>query len=630
MSPVQKTRSNFTKRACPPPARLARLICMLVFAILLAARPGFAATTYQAEPSLTITDLSLQEFPLIRITVDPKHLGGATDSAMNPSELTVLEDEKELEPREMQANYQGIHLALAINTNIELDRRDGEGVSHYEKLVSAFKQLAPAMTPGAGDHFSLFINPDTNYTQLTDPDSLIIALDGYQNEFRSQKASLDSLTFAIDALNMDTSDQDKLLLYITPMPALADVAGIESLTESVQANDISVHIWLVGEANPLEFSQGRALLELAEASGGSFFSFTGSEAIPDPTDYLVGLGYTYQISYLSSIRESGQHTLALRLDSAQIGSLTSPVLEFQLKVLPIQPNLSGLPEQLQVQTGENNSYSPDQLPIEATFSFPDGYPRTIVSASLWVNGELLQQNTQAPYGSFLVDLKQYPESQTLSFQVKVIDELDLEGSSPLQKVDLEILPPPKTLSNSWYSSGWFLAILAAALLFILIVFILPRRKKNKLIPRHPDASEEITANLPPLSMSIATLSRLDKDNLPYPEKPIPIMDEITLIGRDPTLCQLVFDDPALEPLHAQLRRTPDGEFFLTDFNSTAGTWVNYAPIGPDGIHLQHGDLVHLGSQTYRFSSSTRTMNAKKAPEQPSSTDTASNEDATLY
>jgi pSer/pThr/pTyr-binding forkhead associated (FHA) protein len=86
----------------------------------------------------------------------------------------------------------------------------------------------------------------------------------------------------------------------------------------------------------------------------------------------------------------------------------------------------------------------------------------------------------------------------------------------------------------------------------------------------------------------------------------------------------------LEPLHAQLRRNPDGEFLLTDFNSTAGTWVNYAPIGPDGIHLQHGDLVHFGSQTYRFSSSTRTMNAKKAPEQAASTDTATNDDAALY
>jgi len=95
-----------------------------------------------------------------------------------------------------------------------------------------------------------------------------------------------------------------------------------------------------------------------------------------------------------------------------------------------------------------------------------------------------------------------------------------------------------------------------------------------------------------------------------PEKPIPITRELTLIGRDPDLCQLVFADPALEPLHCQLRLQPDGNFVLRDFHSTSGTWVNYTPVGQSGMVLKHGDLIQMGSLTFRFGSGSRVGSEK--------------------
>jgi pSer/pThr/pTyr-binding forkhead associated (FHA) protein len=43
-----------------------------------------------------------------------------------------------------------------------------------------------------------------------------------------------------------------------------------------------------------------------------------------------------------------------------------------------------------------------------------------------------------------------------------------------------------------------------------------------------------------------------------------------------------------------------GTFRLVDNGSVAGTWVNYAPVGPQGARLAHGDLIYAGRLGFRF------------------------------
>jgi len=49
---------------------------------------------------------------------------------------------------------------------------------------------------------------------------------------------------------------------------------------------------------------------------------------------------------------------------------------------------------------------------------------------------------------------------------------------------------------------------------------------------------------------------------------------------------------------------------LTDFHSKAGTWVNYAPVGQSGLILKQGDIIHIGSLTFRFGSGSRVRSEK--------------------
>ena len=120
---------------------------------------------------------------------------------------------------------------------------------------------------------------------------------------------------------------------------------------------------------------------------------------------------------------------------------------------------------------------------------------------------------------------------------------------------------------------------------------------------------EVQKKEQPPEKVLASLVQLDENDQPAAQKPISITREITLIGRDPSLSQLVLADPSLEPLQAQLHIYANGSVRLTDFGSDAGTYINYKPITGQSAELHHGDLINFGSLKFRFNSLTHVLGA---------------------
>jgi hypothetical protein len=98
---------------------------------------------------------------------------------------------------------------------------------------------------------------------------------------------------------------------------------------------------------------------------------------------------------------------------------------------------------------------------------------------------------------------------------------------------------------------------------------------------------------------LAFLTPLDKTGGPTMPAPLPIWDGPVTLGRDSLQASLVIDDPSVESLHARLVHEA-GSFRLLDAGSVAGTWVNFTPIPPEGVLLEHADLVYLGRCGFRF------------------------------
>ena len=56
----------------------------------------------------------------------------------------------------------------------------------------------------------------------------------------------------------------------------------------------------------------------------------------------------------------------------------------------------------------------------------------------------------------------------------------------------------------------------------------------------------------------------------------------------------------MAPLHARIQQHEDNDFTISDLDSIAGTYINYLPTNGDPTHIEHGDLLHIGTAGFRF------------------------------
>jgi predicted component of type VI protein secretion system len=79
-------------------------------------------------------------------------------------------------------------------------------------------------------------------------------------------------------------------------------------------------------------------------------------------------------------------------------------------------------------------------------------------------------------------------------------------------------------------------------------------------------------------------------------RPIPIQRDVTLVGRQQELCDVVIERSSISKLHCLLVRT-DGLLFLRDLGSTNGTKVNGQRVVRGA--LLPGDELSFASEKYR-------------------------------
>ena len=133
----------------------------------------------------------------------------------------------------------------------------------------------------------------------------------------------------------------------------------------------------------------------------------------------------------------------------------------------------------------------------------------------------------------------------------------------------------------------------------------PTVARERTTKRRPAAPK------PPAKQSVpasAFLRRLQPDPLAAPGdtfKPssapaIPLAAREITFGTDPKQASHVLDDPSLEPRHARITQTENGDYFVVDAGTIGGTWVNFEPVGQEAHLLRHGDVIHFGQLVFRF------------------------------
>ena len=98
----------------------------------------------------------------------------------------------------------------------------------------------------------------------------------------------------------------------------------------------------------------------------------------------------------------------------------------------------------------------------------------------------------------------------------------------------------------------------------------------------------------------AQLIRISESGNPIPQRSIPLIRREITLGGDPQQALCILDSATVNPLHARIYQKSDGEFYIADSDSIAGTWVNYDQVNQEGQKLEHCDIIHFGLMAFRF------------------------------
>ncbi len=593
----------------------------------------------QTAGSAILTPPETTDFPIIHSYLEVYDGQGRFIHDLQEKDVAIIEDQKSIPVLELDELEAGAQFVVAVNLGPTFAIRDSNGISRYATVQAAVNNWAANHTAPLDD-LSLLTNDSPDKIHLPDAVQFLNSFHAYESDPRSAAPSLDVLVRAINIASDPTPriGMGRAILLLTPPPNRTGSATLQSIISLARQQRIRIYVWMVSSPELFTFEGATLLVELANQTGGQFFAFSGTENIPNIEDYLTPLRYIYSLSYESKIRNSESHQIIAEINTTGL-EIISPPQDFILQVLSPNPmflsppleifraNRSALSETL----SEEADYTPKVQPLEILVEFSDGLPRPLVRTTLYVDGEIVDENTAAPFDRFTWDLSDYTSSSAHIIQIEAIDSLGLSGISIENTVQITVQQTPQSVlstivQNAPIIAGAAVAVAGGVLVLVLMVkgrikpkaFGQRRIKKNKIGKSQIDKKDPITQPVPleptvqrrrisywvnrfswPQRSSqsqkpVAYLERLAEIHNNSPKEQIPIsIDEITF-GKDPKLATTTFNNTAVDDLHARIRVNHQGDITIYDEGSIAGTWVNFLPISSEGVKLAHGDIIHIG------------------------------------
>jgi hypothetical protein len=585
--------------------------------------PGNVAYA-QTSGRATINSIETGSFPQISVFFEAYDAAGNFIHDLTPAEIQVIENNADHQPDNVTVIEPGVQFILAFNTSPALATHTGD-VSYFQKIQDYLLAWISTQSSSHGDDYSLATSTGLQAIRLTDPLSFQKSLSEFQPDLPKSQANLISLSSALD-LATDVNPRPymkRAILFITPPLSQTSLAALPNVADRAAQLGVRVFAWLVTPEASGDAQNTGPLSQLAEKTGGRFFSFGGSEILPDPNDYLEGMRYLYRLDYTSAIKQGGAQHLSLNIKSQSLTANTEEKL-FSLSVLPPNPFFLSPPAKIELAWSQDKDktavLAPETLDLPMMVEFPDGHTRELKHARLYVDGVMVSEKTSPPYNSLTWPLSGYTQTGQHQLHIEVEDGIGFVSTSIDTPVEVVTPPISNPVLGALFSSQNLpltATILVSAFGLVFVVVFLGKRLRR--IARQPADSDPLTQpvaikqEMRPISPNAATwprpalvasapasLQRLSEDGSPVPNGAIPLLHHEITLGSDPRQATCVLDSSSVSPLHARLSQSGACDFVIADAGSIAGTWVNYAPVSNKGIMLKHGDFIQLGRVAFRF------------------------------
>ncbi len=615
---------------------LRRLLAVFLSGCLLAASSTFASAQTAAYAEIVAIDA--QNFPQVSAQLDVFNANGGFESNLQPSDLTVYEDGQARPVDAVTQLEVPVQIVVAVNPAPALDVRDSTGVARFTRVVESLGNWANAQPAESSDDLSLVSLSGSLITHARVAD-WFVSLGSFKPDFRKSTPNLQTLSIALDTVKMPVSQpgMKRAILFVTPHLDDPNIDNtIAPLIQRAVESKARVFVWFVDSPDQFVSASANAFKSLALQTNGSFAAFSGIESLPDPNIYFAPLRNIHSLTYTSALTTPGDHTLGVYVNTPQ-GNIPAPDKTFSVDIQPPNPIFVSPPLQITRQPPADDPYNPDilvpnQVVLPVIVEFPDGHPRDIKRTTLYVDGAVAAENTQAPFNQFVWDLSAYTESNQHTIVVEAEDSLGLKKASMSIPIALTVVKPPRGMQALFARYDSYLVIGALSLAGLALLAILLRSRKSNtarsqqretkrsfedpltqpvsaLVEPPSSATKKVkTAPRQPIKLQTnkrvedapAYLIRLTGGGEPASVAPIAILEKDMTFGADPVQAMRVLNDPTISPLHARIKQAEDGTFMIYDHGSVAGTWVNFDPVPREGRRLAHGDRIHFGGLVYRF------------------------------
>jgi hypothetical protein len=537
------------------------------------------------------------------------------------TDLSLKEDGAPARDVMIAGEQTGLRLVVVIDPGLDMLYAMPDGETRIDRLRRTMVDWLGGWPPSGSDDLTLITPEGTPVSHTSDQDLFLSGLNAYRPQIPAPRTLEGMLVDALGAAS-DPMPKPGMRAFLLVFSA-SKLSQAASIGQGLCARAAELHAPLYGiwsaRTEPSATPDMDALATLTSACGGYSVALENSTGAATMLAMIATQRTQYRLDYRSLAASSGQHILAVAVKGAGFAA-ESPSLTFSLDVQP--PALAWLdfPDRL-VREGSGVSqpveeYLPNAVDLKAEVTFPDGHPRRIVSMQLFADNQLAAECTQSPCDGVRWDVRNYSRSGAVSLRLAVRDELGLEGQTTERKVDMQIRRPslgevfrarylmPLSIILAVAAAGGVLlagianlhraraARDAGGLLFPPVRPASPRRWtgwkglwENTLGQRRSSEGERETyAILEPLAPGGQALA---------------VSADDALVGRDARAAVRILDDPSVAPQHARIARMGDGGTWVFDLGSTAGSWINFEEVPPEGAPLRDGDRLNFGRTIFR-------------------------------
>jgi hypothetical protein len=609
-----------------------RFLAVIPFALFTCLIPP-RSTAAASGSSAFLYGIDTTGFPQIRVYLGVADALGARPAGLAAADLSLKEDGKPVQDVTIAGEQTGLRLVVVIDPGLDLIYALPEGDTRIDRLRRTLADWLGGLPQNGTDDLTLITPEGTPVSHVSDREAFLGGLSGYTPQFPAPRG-LDSML--VDALGAagDPMPRPGMRAFVLVFSA-SKLSQRENIGQGLCPRAAELHtpllaIWSA-RTEPSAAADMDALAGLASACNGYSVALENPAGPATMLEMLATQQTQYRLDYRSSAATAGRHGLAVAVSGAGFEAESSP-LQFSVDVQPPAVAWIDFPQRV-VRAGTGVSqpveqYLPAGLDLKAGVTFPDGHPRRIVSIQLFADNRLAAECTTPPCDGVHWDLRGYSQSGSVSLRLAARDELGLEGETAERTVELEIRRPAfGEIFRARYllPLSILLALTAAGGLVVAAIANLRRARTAEdagalLFPSGRRASpprwtgwkglwENIRRNRRSAGVERETYAFLEP--LDPGGKPLAVAADDVLLGRDPRAAVLVLDDPSVSPLHARIARLGDGEPWVFDLGSAAGSWINFDEVPPEGAPLREGDRLNFGRAAFRVRLKPRPADGEK-------------------